>query len=435
MALPRFTWTTQARPFLELGIGDSRVAVAAARWDVQRWDQPDAVWSGVEPFWQDVTCEAYQVGITVGRERTTDRFEVGTMTVVAANVSGWADLQPPAPGDINTLMLRPGRAIRFGVDHVTQGRVVLFRGFIDVVDPVYEPGSDVVNLQCVDALGEVGKVRLTDPVETGDGEYVHTRLGRILDVVQWPPEKRDIAGSSIALLAAKIDGQAADLLGQTSDSAGGAVFGDTNGSVAYRAADWQMWQTSTAPDATIGNVAADDVCPTRWQRPYSRAEMSNVIILGNVRQPTADVVSRSDSSSWGLYGIETFERTDLATQDVAQLALMADRYLATRGANTIPRVRTVSFDARTADNVVDLLTSSSCYRPSRYRCRLALERGLIFDQQHYCTGANHDISPDGWTSELLLDIADPYAATNTPRWEPASGADAGLSRWDRVAWN
>lgn len=435
MGLPRFTWTGRARPFLELGVGDERVVGNAARWDVQRWDQADAIWSGLEPDWQDVTCDGYTVGITLGRERTTDRFEVGTMTVTAANVSGWADLHPPDPGDINTLMLRPGRSIRFGVDHATLGRVVLFRGFVDVVEPLYEPGSDVVNLQCIDALGEVGKVRLSSDVETGSGEYVHTRLGRILDAAQWPTEKRTFAGSSIALLPVKIDGQSADLLGATADSAGGAIFGDTDAAITYRAMDWQAWQTSKPPDATIGNVGAGDVCPTRWQRPYARAEMANRIILGNTRQPAADVVQRDDPTSWGLYGVETFERTDLTTSAVAELTKMADRLLKTRGADTIPRVRTVSLDARTGDDVVDLLTASSCYRPARYRCRLALERGLVFDQNHYCTGVSHDIGPDGWTSELLLDIADPYAATSTPRWEPASGADAGLSRWDRVNWN
>lgn len=436
MTLPRFTFTSRCRPFLELGLGDSRVPGNAARWDVQRWDQPDALWSGVEPDWQDVTCQGYQVDIAAGRERTTDRFEVGTMTVVAANVTGWADLEPPDPDDINTLQLRPGRAVRFGVEHVTLGRVVLWHGFIDVVDPIYEPSAaaNTVRLQCVDALGEVGRQHLTAADPTGADESVTARVGRILDAAQWPPSKRQLDATGTALLPAKLDGQAADLLSRAADSNGGAIFGDTDGDLVYRANGWQVYPSTRPVDATIGNVEAGDVCPVQWQRPFARADIATRVILQNQREPDPDVVLRDAEQWWALYGIETFERTDLDTRDVADLDQLATLYLRTRGADQAPRVRSVSLDASTGDDVVDLLTSSSCYVPRRYRCRLELRRGLIFDAEHFCTGVAHSIGPDSWTSDLNLDPAAVYAATSAPRWEPASGADAGLARWDRAEW-
>jgi hypothetical protein len=162
--------------------------------------------------------------------------------------------------------------------------------------------------------------------------------------------------------------------------------------------------------------------------------MATRIIVGNTSEPPLRAVI-DDPSSFALYGVEGFERTDLSTRDQADLNRLANRYYFTRGPNTIPRIRTVSFDARTADNVVDLLTAASPYVPTRYRCRLLLNRGLVFDQEHYCTGVGYVVTPDGWTADLNLDISDPFKATSAPRWEPASGADAGLARWDRATWN
>jgi hypothetical protein len=434
VTLPRFEWTRRATPFLELGVGDSRVPGNAAQWDVAKWDQPGSIWSGVEPTWQDVTCEAFEVRIVLGRERTTDRFDVGTMSVTAANVSGWADLHPPDPDDLNTLMLRPGRQIRFGVDHQTLGRVVLFRGFVDVVDPVYEPRSNVVRLQCVDAAGEVGRVKLSSDVEEGDGQTVAQRIWRIFEAAFWPQPLRAIDATTTPLLPVVLDGQVLDLLGQAADSAGGAVFGDTQAVVTYKAQDWQTFPSSRPVDATIGNVAPGDVCPVRWERPFARADMANRVIVANVADPPTKV-EVSDQDSWALYGIEPFERSDLSTRDVGDLATLANRYLKTRGPDTIPRIRTVALDARTGDDVVDLLAAASPYRPSRYRCRLALERGVVFDQDHYCTGLGYVVTPDSWTADLNLDIADPFAAVSAPRWEPAGGDDAGLARWDRAEWS
>jgi hypothetical protein len=432
---PHFKWTDRCRPFLELGVGDSRVPGTAARWDVQEWDDTDAVWAGTEPWWQDVTCETYEVRIVLGRERTTDRFDVGTMSVTAANLSGWADLDQPSFADVNTLMLRPGRSIRFGVDHQTLGHVVLFRGFVDVVDPLYEPDSSIVRLQCIDAAGEVGRVKMGGDVPlVGADETVANRIGRILDAAHWPSTKRDIDGTSTPLLAVAMDGQVLDLLGQAADSAGGAVFADAQANICYRAQDWQTYPADRPPDAVIGNVAPGDVCPTRWSRPYARADMATRIIVANQAEPALAAVI-DDQDAWSLYGIETFERSDLSTRDQDDLNRLANRYYFTRGPSTIPRIRSVGLDGRTGNDVVDLLTAASPYEPTRYRCRLLLPRGPVFDQDHYCTGLGYVITPEGWTADLNLDLSAPFAATSAPRWEPASGDDAGLGRWSRSQWN
>ena len=161
MSLPRFTFTSRAAPFIEVGVGDVRTDLGVARWDVAHWDDTeDATWSGSEPLWVDETCHGYAIELAAGRQRNTDTFAPATATIVLDNTSGWADE--------TLLTLRPGRAMRIGIDHTTLGRVVLFNGIVDAVAQTYTPESgDSVEISALCALGEVGRVELADLGDPG----------------------------------------------------------------------------------------------------------------------------------------------------------------------------------------------------------------------------------------------------------------------------
>jgi hypothetical protein len=104
---------------------------------------------------------------------------------------------------------------------------------------------------------------------------------------------------------------------------------------------------------------------------------------------------------------------------------LGERYIRTHGANTVPRVRSVSLNAATADNALDLMTTVDVYRPSRYRCRLQYPRGVVFDAEHFATGVTHTVTPNSWDLDLNLDLAAPFALTGG-NWDGA--------RWNSSAW-
>lgn len=450
MTLAAFQFTDRVHPIVEIGIGDSRIPTGQATWDVSHWDVEPARWAGTEPTWLDITCDVSAVSITMGHARTTDRFVVGAAAITVDNATGWADPHP-SPDLPGVLNVRPGRAIRIGVDHIEHGIRWLWRGFIDAVDPLYDPvQADFVAFTCIDALGEVNRTKLAahpDPV--GAGDTATARVDRILDAAMWPTLKRDVRPSSTTLIGSTLGGQVADMLGQTADSIGGAIYGDTEGRVVLRNRDWQTWLPGTPPDATIGNLADinpvleageptvwfgddivfgehHDVCPTRWVRPFDRADIATRILLN---REGADIPARVyDDTAWfPVYGIEPYERLDLLTELDADLDRQGGRMLETRGAATAPRVRSVSFDAATADNVIDLLWALDVHLPSRYRCRLELDRGLVFDDEYFAVSLAYEMTPGRWTAEINLDVAEPYAATGG-RWDLNRG-------WDRTVWS
>jgi hypothetical protein len=200
MAEPEFSFTDNAAPIVEIGLGDSRVPTGDATWDSAVWDDADAVWVGGEPTWRDVSCYAVEAEVARGRDRATDRFAPGTAGVVLNNADGWADMAG-SPLEVTATSLRPGRSIRIGVDVYSIGRVWLFRGVIDRVAPAYDPvRPDNVKLDCVDMLGEVGHIKLLDSPPVGGDDTVPERINRILDACRHPVDKRIVNHGATAYL-------------------------------------------------------------------------------------------------------------------------------------------------------------------------------------------------------------------------------------------
>ena len=414
----RFTFTDRAAPFCEVGFDDVRIEHSAGKWGVAEWDAADATWAGVEPTWRDVSCEVWEATCEYGRMALTDRFVPGVASVIVRNFTGWAD--PMREG------MRPGRPIRFGVIHQEYGKLVKFRGFIDAVIPTYAAGfMDSVELQCIDALGEVNRVHL-QPFEEpfpGDNELGHERVNATLDRSLWPALKRDIAPTSWTLIADAQGGQVADLLGRMADSVGGNVWGDVNGDIGFRPRDWQVWTEGAPVDATIGNVDPGDVCPISWQRPFDRESISTRVIMGRNAETAVQI---DDPEGQLLYGIETFERTDLLTYSDPNVIDLAERTMVTRSHETAPRVRATLLDARNGDAQLDLMSTVDVFKPSHYRCRLMEWRGLVFDDRYIATAVAHRITASEWSLEMNLDRAEPYMA---------QGGKWGQTGWDQTLWS
>lgn len=255
MSTPEFTFTPNANPVIELGLGDTRIPTGTGVWDSAVWDGAGSVWQGTEPAWWDVSCYAIEAQVARGRQRATDRFIPGTASITLNNEDGWADMAG-TPGQIAAVSLRPGRAVRIGVDVHSIGVVWLFRGVIDRVAPTYDPiHMDYVQLDCIDLLGEVGHVKLVESAPVGGDDTVTARLNRILDACKHPAEKRQLATDATTLIQTSYGAQAVDLLGLATDSAGGIVYGDEAGNVCSKAFGWQSYDATQPPSGgSIGNV-------------------------------------------------------------------------------------------------------------------------------------------------------------------------------------
>lgn len=109
-----------------------------------------------------------------------------------------------------------------------------------------------------------------------------------------------------------------------------------------------------------------------------------------------------------LYGVETFNRLDLINANTDLFETLADRILEVRGVNSVPRIDSVTIDARTGPGIanMELMSSAAPERPSRYQLRLAVDERPIFDRMMFVASVRHFIARDEWTLRVGLDIAE-----------------------------
>ena len=256
---------------------------------------------------------------------------------------------------------------------------------------------------------------------------------RILNAAKFLSAKRDIAESGVSCVATRLGQQVADMFSIVGESTGGALYGDTNGKLVFRGRDWQMYRPDVPVDVTIGNVGGGDVCPSEWQLAHRRDDLVTQVVLG--RDGLDEVpFTYNDAVGQGLYGVESFEATDLVCSATSQLTTLATRLFRVRGgANSKQRVERVLIDTATSEAALDLATTVTVYDPpTRARCRLALSRGVIFDAEMLATGVRHTMTPDEWSCDIDLDAAAPFAIGGGPlgrgALEPVDVGRGGLTR-------
>lgn len=424
-------------PVFELGIGDRYDAASnAGRWGAARWSTAgaDNEWGGNEPLWADIACEVLDAATFTGRDGSIEQFQVGTATLVVRNRDGWADYKPPTTAD-NVLNVRPGRQIRVGVSIAGAAPQWLWRGTIDTTEPGYIPGEgDTVTLGCVDAKGDAGRAEIPRTlVPVGAGETGSRRIGRILDNAGWPRARRAIDVDDIDLLETELGRQAAEELDATADSCSAAIYGDLAGRVAYRRKSWMAWPSGAPVDATIGNVAAGDICPSGWEVRYGRDDLTTVVVVG---RPGQTPLVRTNSEGFAMHGFEPWRRQDLTPVDNFELSRIATRVLNTRSHKTMPRIASVTLHASTgAGEVAQLLATASPFKPSRYRVRHRSNGRTVFDRTMHVVGVRHTISPrDGWTARIALDDAIPFRTVASPaRWSDANSRWSTDDQWANIA--
>jgi hypothetical protein len=451
MATATIPTVTRVTPIVEIGVGSERDAEGiVALWQqdvnndgipdvagfaVTRWqpteptvgtNEPTSHWVGDQPFYIDVSCHVREISTFSGRERADETWEVGTATITVDNADGWADYPLGDPDQL--LSMRPGREVRIGV--LVDGTTAhyLWAGFIDGMEPGYDPeDGEFVTFECIDAKGEAGRPFLGElAAGVGLNETGTARIGRILDAVGWFPSRRSVASTSVQLKATTLDAQAVDLLDLAADSVGGAVFGDVQGRVAFRGRDWQAVSVTAPPDGTISNDIQGNptaVCPVNWELSFNREDVATKVVLG---RPGEVPFTATNVAAFRLYGEETFERTDLETRLDADIVTLRDRILEVRSPTHMPRIAAVTLDAGTDPAVVDVLAAVSPFKPSIVYCKHRGTNGrTVINKAMMVVGVEHTLTPEGWSARLSLDNAKPFqVGANDGRWSDGTAVTA-----------
>jgi len=296
-------------------------------------DNTTYVLSGV--IFYDVTSRVRGFSIRRGKSRQLDNYQAGQVTVTFSNNDRAFDPTYAASPYYGQVI--PKRELRITSNGIRQATVLVDDWNLD-----YAPqGDSTASAVASDGFAKLANQTLTGGTATS--QLPGARITAILDSsdVLWPTADRVIDPGTV-LLGADVQAVDANVLNylQTVESTeSGRLYIDKSGRVVFDDADGVVPVGSTAIDL------ADDgtgIKYTGMQVVYGSELLYNQTVIGSVI-PSAGTAIANGTASQGLYGIQTYTRTDLLmanSEDVDALAT----HLVTQYQNPEFRFEAVTID-------------------------------------------------------------------------------------------
>jgi len=407
---------------VEFGLGAA--GDSGSLWDSALWDE--GVWSSNEISWTDMTSLVEEFTTRSGKSTASSTVLKRTRTASAVftmdNTTG--AFVPDGVSTPGFLTLRPGRYVRVlarpthkppvnipdgttwtdvtGRTWTARGSGMfksaggteaswepIWYGRIDTIDNRHDRGDLTALVKCTDSFAELAVDSQVAVAAEGAGETASARITRILDRIGWPLDRRDIAPGGYTMQATTLAGDALELCGITTDSAGADFWQKPDGVLAWRD---QGWKSETV-DWIFGGLTGMPVhsVTPEWTS-FRIVNEAHVSRAGGTEQIVSDSLSRA------IYGRRTHTRLDLVNDqdaDVAQLgnlwvtALKWDQQIVTE-------VSVLAQDEATAEFMVGVSIGDLI--------QLSVDtiHGWSYTVLEHVSAIADDVTPEGWVMTLGL---------------------------------
>lgn len=140
----------------------------------------------------DLTPNVYSISISRGRNIMKDTYEAGTATVRVLDPNGY--FNPQSTTSPYYPYLTPLRKLRISATTDTAEHF-LFSGYVNNYRYYFPQGQETayVDIVCTDGFRLFQMANVGTIADTGAGQTTGTRIGKILDDVQWPASMRSIS--------------------------------------------------------------------------------------------------------------------------------------------------------------------------------------------------------------------------------------------------
>lgn len=296
-------------------------------------DNTTYVLSGV--IFYDVTDRVRGFSIRRGKSRQLDNYQAGQATVTFSNNDRAFDPTYAASPFYGQVI--PKRELRITSNGIRQATVLVDDWNLD-----YAPqGDSTASAAASDGFAKLANQTLTGGTATS--QLPGARITAILDSsdVLWPTADRLIDTGTV-LLGADVQAVDANVLNylqtiETTES--GRLFIDKSGRLVFKDAD------GVTPVGASAIDLADDgtgIKYTGMQVVYGSELLYNQTVIGSVI-PSAGTAIANGTASQGLYGIQTYTRTDLLMANSADVDALAT-HLVTQYQNPEFRFEAVTID-------------------------------------------------------------------------------------------
>jgi len=392
--------------------------------------------------WKDITCDVQNLSIRSGREKYTERYDIGALSVSVANRDGEYRYANPHPFN-----LRPGRLLRVTATYAGVTYPLAYCVLDSIHDEFDIEGRQVTTLVGYDVTSmAANQATPTIQGNTGyAGGYTFRKSGdriiALLDTFGWPTTLRTVDAGVFEQQYISASGRSIrDEMGITSDSEGGNMFAERDGRIVYRDRNW------AANDSHVNSATAnfdlarrgspppmDDLVPTlptaplvhpnELQTDWNQSRVINQVSLANSGN-TARVYANSDSQR--EYGVKSYQRFDFVNHLSKDNDYRGADYLS-RYADAVLRLNSIAYNLEV--NSAAIVWTLSAYLNWLIRVRYEHPyEDWGWQITTHIQAIEHVITPRGWHVNLSVDDPLSYIDTNvTNGWD--------LSNWDEALWD
>jgi len=345
----------------------------------------------------DVSDTVQAVNIQRGRNALSDVFQTGTCSVVIADQEGAFNPENTASPYFG--LIQPLRKITItGTDPSTGDIYAMFAGYTTGFN--YQQSRDVgivstTTITAVDGFRLANLATLTTVAGSAAGDLSGTRIGQILDAIDWPASMRDIdAGSTTVQANPVASATALAKLQQCTDSEYGALYIDASGNMVFQ--DRSFTESSIAGTPTI---FADDNSGI----PYSQVKFlfndDLVYNSGSVTRIGGTAQTAENAESIALYFKHSYNRTNLIMETDAVALNYVRAYIASRQATSV-RTDQLSLNLNTTSTAgVTAALELDYFDPITVKSTQPAASGTsTLDKTLQIFGVSHNVTPNNWVT-------------------------------------
>lgn len=357
--------------------------------------------SGTLPV--EITSLVSRIAIRRGRNRITNKFEVGTATVQLYDENG--DWNPMNPNGAYYPDLVPLRQIiiyatYLGVDYY------IFSGFITNYDTgFYQGNEDVSNvtLQCIDGFKLLAGSSLSTVTGAPAGQLSGARVNALLDAIAWPQSLRLVdTGDSTLQADPGTSRNALEALQTVENSEFGGFFIDSLGEARFISRTNLIKQPATS--AYTFSDTGSDISYTNAVVAFDDTTILNDV---TVTRSGGTAQNAKDQTSINTYFLHSGNRNGILVQTDGEALNQAQGILATR---KDPEVRIDSIALNLYDDTnpnkpkagvdIELLDGVTVTK--------TMPGSTSVTQPSLVNGIHHDITKSSWMTTLFT--AEPLLA-------------------------
>lgn len=358
--------------------------------------------STIEPV-IDLTPNVYNISITRGRNIMRDTYEAGNATIRVLDPDSYFNPQNTASPYFGKLA--PLRKIRVSATTATTS-AWLFSGYVQDYKYTYPQGQETgyVDITATDAFRLFNMANVQAVPDTAAGQDTGTRIGKILDWLEFPTSMRSIStGLSTCIADPATARTGLEAMKNAEFSEGmGAFYMDGSGTAVYK--------NRTEVVQSIGATATDFNQTTGIHYKNLQFAFDDKLIINDVtftRLGGGTTQEVYDNDSIAKYFPHSLNRPDLVAQTDDIVLNVAREYVSTR------KETTIRIDAMTVD-LLDAAVPTDTLIELEYFDNLKITNdqpnGSTIVKTLQVQGLKWDITPNRMTATIttLEPIADGF---------------------------